>query len=125
MISYYLTRTLLALGLAGALYAASGSWWMATIAGGAAMAIFLWFPHSGRYTRKPEGGATPMRRDERAQSINNRAGRNGFGVLMLGLALLILFFSSPEGTVPAGALNILLLAGVLSYLLSDIWMRRT
>jgi len=124
MISYYVTRTLLALGLAGVLYAASGSWWMAIIAGGAAIAFFFWFPHSGRYTIEPEGGATPMRRDERAQRINNRAGRNGFGVLMLGLALLILFFSSPEGTVPTAGLNILLLAGVLSYLLSDLWMRR-
>ena len=93
MISYYITRTLLALGLAGVLFAASGVWWMAVIAGCAASAFFFWFPHSGRYTVQPQGGATPMRRDERAQHINNRAGRNGFGVLMLGLALLILFFS--------------------------------
>ena len=125
MISYTITRILLALGLAGAIYAASNLWWMAILTGGAALAFFLWFPHSGRYTVRPEGGLAPMRRDERAQHINNRAGRNGFGILMLGLAVLVLFFSSPEGTVPTGALNLLLMAGILSYLLSDLWMRRT
>jgi hypothetical protein len=123
---YYFSRLLISV-IFGILFALTGSpWWGAILAGVAAFLFFLWAPRSGRYVVQPEYGATALRRDERTQFINDKAGRNAFILTVLVLAGGDIYFGAlARNVVPLTFLHWTLLIAVLVYYLSDFWLRRT
>lgn len=67
-----------------------------------------------------------MRRDERTQTITDKAGRNSFIVLMLAVASIAVYFGSIARTDVAVALVSLLgLLGMVVCFAPDISLRRT
>jgi len=125
MKSYYLSRAAISIAF-GMLFALTGSsWWIAMLVSTLAFAWFLLAPHIGRYSVHPEFGVTALRRDERAQAINDKAARNAFVVGMLALGGIIVYYSTLTLTsVPIAVFKWLLILGVLIYYLSDFWLRR-
>jgi hypothetical protein len=126
MTSYYISRAVISIAF-GALFAATGSaWWLSVLMGGLVFALFLWAPHSGRYAVHPELGITALRRDERTQGINDKAARNAFVVSMLALGGIAVYFGALAlATVPLAALKWVLVAGAVTYVGSDLWLRRS
>lgn len=124
MKGYYISRAFIAL-LLGVLFGLLNSWWMGLLVGGMTMLWFILAPRTGRYTVEPQNGATALARDERAEVINAYAGRNAFVVMMLlGMVLLLLQgYTALEFSI-AVALSLLLLGGVVTYYLSDLFLRR-
>jgi hypothetical protein len=90
------------------------------------IALFLYAPHSGRYAVHPELGVMALQRDERTQTVTDRAARNAFVVTMLVIAAMAVYFGSlsPAG-VPVVALKLTLVLGALTYFLSDFLLRRS
>ena len=126
MTRYYLSRAIITAAFGGLLAITGMSWWMAALIGLTTFVLFLWAPHSGRYAVHPELGTTALRRDERTQVINDKAGRNAFVVTVLSVAGLIGYYGlTAPGDVPIQALNIVLLVGILTYFVTDFWLRRT
>ncbi len=123
---YYISRALLSVALGGALWFSGTTWWAAALLGCGVFALFLWAPHSGRYAVHPELGVTAMRRDEHTQAINDKAARNAFVVTMLVIGGLVMYFGSvTPAVVPLSILRLLLFTGVLTYFVSDFWLRRS
>jgi len=123
MTLYYVSRAIIT-ALFGFLLSVTGmAWWLAALMGALIFALFLWAPHSGRYSFHPELGVTALRRDERTQAINDKAARNAFVLVMLALAG-ILFAFGMEANIPARWLEYALLLGIAAYYLSDFWLRR-
>jgi hypothetical protein len=126
MTRYYISRAIITAAFGGLLALSGMSWWMAALTGLTIFALFLWAPRSGRYAVHPELGATALRRDERTQVINNKAGRNAFVITALCVAGLIGYYGfTAQGDVPIQALNIVLTVGILTYFATDFWLRRT
>ncbi len=123
MTLYYTSRAILTALFGFLLYATGMIWWLATLLGALAFALFLWAPHSGRYSVHPEWGVTALRRDERTQAINDKAARNAFVLVMLSLGGLLLAFGI-EADIPAHWLEYALLLGFATYYVSDLWLRR-
>lgn len=126
MSSYYLSRVVISIAFGG-LFALTGSpWWMAILASVVLIALFLYAPRSGRYAVHPELGIMALQRDERTQTITDRAARNAFVVTMLVIAAVALYFGpiSPAG-VPVIALKLTLVLAALTYFLSDFLLRRS
>jgi uncharacterized membrane protein len=89
-----------------------GSWWQAALVTGLALIFVWWAPRSGRYKVSPEKGLNAIQRDERTQAISDKAARNAWVVMMLSVAGLALYYgNTPNGAVPAQAINLLLLLG--------------
>jgi uncharacterized membrane protein len=126
MSRYYISRALISIAL-GALLALTGSqWWMAGLVGVIVFAYFLWAPHSGRYAVHPELGVTALRRDERTQTINDKAARNAFVATILTVAGIAVYFGTiAPANVPVAILNLALVLGILTYFVSDFWLRRS
>lgn len=126
MMPYYISRGLVALAF-GVLFVLTGSpWWTGVLIGIVALAWFMWAPHSGRYAVHPEFGVTALRRDERTDSINDKAGRNAFVISMLVLGLAALYYGAvAPAAVPVTVLKAVLILGALVYFVSDSWLRRT
>ena len=126
MTSYYISRAVISAAF-GALFAITGSpWWMAILIGGGVFALFLWAPHSGRYSVHPELGITALRRDERTQTINDKAARNAFVVSMLTLGGITIYFGTFTLTnIPIAVLKLIIVIGTLTYFISDWWLRRS
>ena len=126
MTRYYLSRAVISIALGGLFALAGAAWWMAVAVGALALAFFIWAPRSGRYAVRPENGATALRRDERTQTITNKAARNGFALTMLSLTALVLYFELVASSeVPVSALALLLLIGTVTHFASDLWFRRS
>ncbi len=126
MSRYYVSRVVISLAF-GILFALTGSpWWMAVLVSTVLIAAFLYAPHSGRYAVRPELGVMALQRDERTQTVTDRAARNAFVVTMLVIAAMALYFGpiSPVG-VPVVALKLTLVLGALTYFLSDFLLRRS
>ena len=123
---YYISRAFISLALGG-LFALTGSrWWMSVLVSVIAFAFFLWAPHSKRYTVHPEHSVTSLRRDERTQAINNKAARNAFVVTILAVAATAIYFGTiAPADAPVFFLNLTLALGMLTYFVSDFWLRRT
>jgi len=99
---------------------------MAGLVGVIVFAYFLWAPHSGRYAVHPELGATALRRDERTQTINDKAARNAFVATILTVAGIAVYFGTiAPANVPVAILNLALVLGILTYFVSDFWLRRS
>lgn len=124
MKSYYISRAIISVAF-GAVFATASSWMTGILAGISAFAWFLLAPHIGRYSVHPEFGITALRRDERAQIINDRAARNAFIVSMLAMGGIIVYFGTLSLTsVPIAIFKWLLIIGVVIYYVSDFWLRR-
>jgi hypothetical protein len=125
MKSYYLSRAVVAVAF-GALFVLTGSpWWTGVLTGILAYTWFLLAPHIGRYAVHPEFGVTALRRDERAQMINDKAARNAFVASMLALGGIIIYSGTLALTsVPIAVFKWLLILSVLIYYVSDFWLRR-
>ena len=123
---YYISRAVISLAFGGLLALTGFPWWTAVLVGLMVFALFLWAPRSGRYAVHPELGVTALRRDERTQAINDKAARNGFIVATLALAAMATYFgTTARSDVPILALHLSLVLGVLTYFLSDFWLRRS
>ena len=124
MKSYYVSRALISIAF-GVLFAADSTWWTGILVGTLAFAWFLLAPHIGRYSVHPEFGITALRRDERAQVINDKAARNAFVISMLALGGIIVYFGIFALTsAPIAVFKWLLIIGVLIYYVSDFWLRK-
>jgi hypothetical protein len=125
MTGYYVSRTLISLGLGGLFALLGAPWWLAALAGLLALAMFLYAPLSGRYTVQRENGVNPLGRDEFSQSVTAKAGRNAFVFLMIALGGILVFAQlTGRAAVPVSTLSVLLALGVVVFFVSDYAMRR-
>ena len=125
MKAYYLSRALIAVAIATILLVGGSPWWVSIGVGGLIMIWFLLAPRLGRYAVHPEHGVTALRRDERAEAINNTAARNAFVVSMLAVGALIVYARAAAWDgVEITLLEGILVLGVLVYYASDFWLRR-
>jgi len=126
MTRYYLSRALISAAFGGSLALSGLSWWIGILTGTATFAFFLWAPVSGRYTVHRENGSLALRRDERTQTITDMAGRNAFVVTMFIVGALTLYFGILRpGHVPVHFLTLVLFVGMMTYYVTDLWLRRT
>jgi len=125
MQSYYISRGLIAILFGGLVYWFGGSILAGVLSAAAILAVFVYLPRSGRYRVNPEKGVSPMRRDEWSQNVNRRSGLYAWVVVTIAGSALVLYYGliSP-GNVPLGMVGALLLLGVLTYYVSDFWLRR-
>jgi hypothetical protein len=125
MKAYYLTRAIIAVTIGGILLAGGSPWWISIGIAGLVMIWFFVAPRLGRYAVHPEYGVTALRRDERAEAINNAAARNAFVVSMLAIGGVIIYVrAAASDGIPTTVLKAILLLGVLVYYASDFWLRR-
>ena len=124
MKSYYVSRAIISMAF-GILFATGSTWWTGILAAILAFAWFLLAPHIGRYSVHPEFGMTALRRDERAQVINDKAARNAFVISMLALAGAIVYFGTLAVTsVPTAVFKWVVILGIVVYYVSDFWLRK-
>jgi hypothetical protein len=122
---YYVSRGLLSLVFGVLVYLISATWWIGAFSAAVIFSTFVWLSRSGRYKLNPERGVAALQRDEWTRSINDKAGRNAWVTVAVAGSFLILYFGwiSP-GDVPILAFGLLLLAGLVTYYISDFWLRR-
>lgn len=121
---YILTRTLIAVAL-GFLVGWKTYWWSGILVGAAALAFFIWAPGSGRYRVQADGGAAPLRLDERTRELRNRAARDAFVVLLLATSILLLYYGLiVPSSIPVQMLMIAWGLGGLTYFVSDALQRQ-
>jgi len=124
-VRYLVSRAALVAVLGVALGLAGLRWWWAALMAAAALGFFLIAPSSGRYVVETQGGAAPLRRDERARAIRDKATRNGFVLTVLGVAGLTLVYGLIlDAPVPVAALGGILGLAFATYFVSDLWLRR-
>jgi len=125
MKKYYISRGFLSLIMGVIVYLISTSVWIAALSAVSVFVVFVLLSRSGRYKVKPEKGVAALQRDEWTQGINEKAGRNAWVIVAVMGSLTVLYYSviSP-GDVPVFILGILLLLGLLTYYVSDFWLRR-
>lgn len=122
--SYTLSRVMIALVM-GILIGYKTYWWSGALVGIATLAFFLWAVSSDRYLVDPDGGARPLRLDERMRAIRDRAARDSFIILMLALAVLALYFGFLQpGEIPPQFVMGVLGLGFLAYFVSDALQRQ-
>ena len=125
MLRYYLSRALISMVFGGLVALAGTPWWGAVFAGVVMFAIFVWAPRSGRYTLHPELGVTALRRDEYTQTVSEKAARNAFVISMLMVGGCVIYFGLiVPSNVPTVFLSLTLALGLLTYFISDAWLRR-
>jgi hypothetical protein len=122
---YYISRGVLSIAFGGLVYMVSDFLLAGLLSAILVFIIFLFLPRSGRYRVLSHKGATALRRDEWTQSINQRSGRNAWVVVAFAGGGLVLYYGliSP-GDVPVGLLGVLLLLGMVTYFVSDFWLRK-
>lgn len=126
LMPYYLSRTILSAAFGLLLFVTGSTLWMVILMSGLILAFFLWAPHSGRYSVHPELGVTALRRDERTQVINDKAARNAFIVSMLTVGVIAIYFGlSGAINISLSVFKIVLVIGVLTYFVSDLWLRKS
>jgi hypothetical protein len=122
---YYVSRGLLSLVFGMLVALISNSVWMGAASTVIVFFTFVLLSRSGRYRRYPERGVTALQRDEWTRSINDKAGRNAWVVVAVaGSALILYFVWISPGDVPIFFLGLLLFAGMVTYYVSDFWMRK-
>jgi len=119
LIPFYVSRLILAAAIGFALVLKGSVWW---VGAGTALALFLlfvWYAHSGRFIIDPTTPLTPLRRDDRAKVIRDRAvvwsvaiGGTLTGVLRLAGSFVVI-------PVEAGWMGVL--TGIISYFLISSW----
>lgn len=122
---YYISRGVLSIAFGGLVYMVSDFLLVGLLSAILVFIIFMFLRRSGRYRVLSHKGATALRRDEWTQSINQRSGRNAWVVVAIAGGGLVLYYGliSP-GEVPVGLLGVLLLSGMVTYYVSDFWLRK-
>ena len=125
MKKYYLSRGLVSIIFGGLVYLVSGAILAGLVSALLVFVTFIYLSRSGRYLVKPQHGITALRRDEWAQNIAQRSGRNAWVVVTIAGSVLVLYYGllSP-GDVPVSLLGGVLLFGLVTYYVSDYWMRK-
>jgi hypothetical protein len=125
MTAYYVSRGILSIAFGGLVYLFSGYPLAGVLGAVLPFSIFLYLPKSGRYMVVPKEGTTALRRDEFTQSVNQRSGLYAWVVVAVAGGVLVLYYGliSPGG-VPVSLLGLLLLAGMVTYYVSDYLLRR-
>ena len=122
---YYASRAVISVAFAVFLTLSGMVWWVAGLLSLVVFGLFLWAPHGGRYVVHPELGITALRRDDRTQSINDKAARNAFVATMLAIGGIALYFGAANlQAVPVTLLEQVLIVGILIYFVSDFFLRR-
>jgi hypothetical protein len=122
---YYLSRIVFSVAFGVLLFATGSTIWFALLISALLISFFIWAPYGGRYSVHPEFGITALRRDEGTQTINDKAARNAFIVSMLTVAAIIIWFGSFSTiSISISIFKIVLLAGAIAYLISDLWLRK-
>ncbi len=117
LMGYYITRTAIAVVVAGAIWMATGLIWLAVATGLVVMAGFIGYAHSGHFVVDPRRPFAPLRRDEREQAITYRAATYAFIAVMGGLALSSILNLSGQWA------SAILLGGFAVYFLARAWLR--
>jgi hypothetical protein len=122
---YYISRAVISIAFGGLLYLLSRSLLISVPVAALMLVTFMVLPRTGRYQVSPQKGVTALRRDEWTQSINQRSGLNAWVIVTIAGAGLVLYYGliSP-GDVPTGLLGALLLLGLVTYYVSDYWLRK-
>ena len=124
-VRYLASRAAIAAVFAIAFGFAGLPWWAAALLGVAVLAFFAVAPWSGRYVVQPQGGIAPLRSDERARAIRDKATRNSFVLTILGVASLVLIYGLIlDAPVPVAALGGNLGLAAIAYAVSDLYQRR-
>jgi len=122
-VSFVATRLLAAIVVGGLAVLVGASWYAAGALAGLAAVGLLVASRQGRHLSTANGAV--LRRDERGRMIADRAARNGFVVLLLGVAAITLAAHALGRTsVSVGLVDAALAAGALAWLASDLWQRR-
>lgn len=122
---YHLSR-LVIMGAISLIFAWSGMpWWLAGLVFVLGAVFFLWAPLSGRYRVVADTPTAPLRLDERARQVRDRAGRTAFQIMELLTLSIFLYgqFQTPP-LVSTAAVGGLLGIGMLSYLVLTLWYER-
>ncbi len=124
-LKYVLTRLPIVVALALLAALAGGSVWLVGAVAGAAGAAIALVPGGGRYGVRSGPRGVALERDERGRLIADRAARNGFVVVVVALgAASIVLHASGRSVVPGYLLDLILAAGVLTWMGSDLLQRR-
>jgi hypothetical protein len=128
MHTYYALRLAISAAAGGAFVLGGLPWWIGVPVSILMLFFFFAAPRSGRYVVRTEGGPTPLRRDERGQTIADKAARNGFIAIVIAMGgLTIAYGSFLEQPVPVAALGSVLGLGLALalavYALSDARQR--
>ena len=126
LIPYFLSRIAISITFGFLFFVTGSPIWLSLLVSGTLIALFLYAPRSGRYSVHPEFGITALRRDERTQKINDVAGRNAFVVIMLVIGALVIYYGSlGTTTISLSMINIVMAIGILTYFISDFWLRKS
>ena len=126
LMPYYLSRTALSIAFGFLLFVTGSPLLHSIIIGGLLIALFLYAPHSGRYSVHPEFVLTPLRRDEHTQTINNVAARNAFVVSMLVISAIVIYFGSFGAVnISISIIKMVVAIEALTYFISDFWLRKS
>jgi hypothetical protein len=125
MKQYYISRGVLSIVMGVVVYLISNSLLIGASSVVLVFMAFVWLSRSGRYRVNPEMGVRALKRDEWTQGITDKSGRNAWVAVAITGSLVILFYGviSP-GNIPVSVLGILLLSGIVTYYVSDFWLRR-
>ncbi len=122
---YHISRFIISVVFGGLLYAAGSPVWSAVLIGVLIFALFIWAPHSGRYSVHPEYGMSALRRDEFTQVINDKAARNAFVVSMLAIGAATVYAAIiGASSLSTQIFRLIMFAGAITYFASDLWLRR-
>ncbi len=119
LLPYYLSRALIAALLGWLIGASSGLVIMGIIIGLLTFAGFLYYLHSGRFIVDEKHPLTPLRRDERAESIRNKALVAAVVVGALAYITIIFLNRTISFEIPT---SLALVAGVAAYFVYSIVM---
>ncbi len=122
---YIVSRVVLSAACAGALVLGGLAWWIAVPAGAVIFVFFLLVGKTDRYVIRDDAGAAPFRRDERSQTIRDKAARNAFVLTVLCLAGLTIAYGRLDAAVPVAALGSLLALAAATYAVSELLLRRS
>jgi hypothetical protein len=126
LIPYYVSRTALSIAFGFLLFVTGSPLLHSIIIGGLLIALFLYAPHSGRYSVHPEFVLTPLRRDEHTQTINDAAARNAFVVSILVISAIVIYFGSFGAVnISISIIKMVVAIGALTYFISDSWLRKS
>ncbi len=116
---YYVSRAVVALVAAALAWTATRSIWVTAATGTLTMAAFVWYAHSGHFVMEPNRPLSPLRRDEREETITYQAATYGFVVVMLALGLLGI-----AGQIGQPWASAIILIGFAVYFIARAWLRR-
>ena len=88
-------------------------------------AFYAWLPRSGRYVVQADSPLSPLRRDEREQTIGLRATAYGFVAVTMLLAAAVLGAAAfGRDSLSVELVSTILAVGMIARFAADFWLRR-